>query len=40
MVHPDVDIEPNMENHKKYEKIFDKYLKLYENLAEMMEIDA
>jgi len=40
MVHPDVDIEPNMENHKKYEKIFDKYLKLYENLAEMMEMDA
>ena len=39
MVHPDVDIEPNMENHKKYEKIFAKYLKLYENLAEMMEMD-
>ncbi len=24
MVHPDVEIEPNMENHKKYEKIFDQ----------------
>ena len=39
MVHTDVKIEPNMENHKKYEKIFTKYLKLYENLAEMMEMD-
>ena len=39
MVHTDVKIEPNMENPKKYEKIFTKYLKLYENLAEMMEMD-
>ena len=39
MVHPDVTIEPNMETHKKYEKVFAKYLELYSNLAEMMEND-
>lgn len=37
MVHPDVEIQPNMDTHKKYEKVFAKYLELYSNLADMME---
>jgi ribulokinase len=39
MVHPDVEIQPDMKNHKKYEKVFAKYLELYRNLADMMEND-
>ena len=37
MVHPDMEIQPNMENHEKYAKVFDTYLELYQNLADMME---
>ncbi|MCI8326765.1 MAG: carbohydrate kinase [Lachnospiraceae bacterium] len=37
MVHPDVVIQPNMDNHKKYEKVFNTYIELYQNLADMME---
>ncbi|MCI8294215.1 MAG: carbohydrate kinase [Hespellia sp.] len=36
MVHPDVEIQPDMETHEKYAKIFEKYLELYQNLAGMM----
>lgn len=39
MVHPEVIIEPDMEVHEKYIPVFEKYLMLYDNLADMMEND-
>ncbi|SDY40787.1 FGGY-family carbohydrate kinase [Eubacterium barkeri] len=36
MVHSKSIVEPNLENTKKYQKVFDRYIRLYESLKDIM----
>lgn len=40
MVHPKMDIEPNLENTKRYQKVFERYIRIYESLKDLMDEDA